>query len=151
MTNAQNFMARALELAKLAATKDEVPVGAIIVHQPTGKVLAETHNLVETNKQPHHHAELLAIETATKTLGEKWLTDCVLYVTLEPCPMCAGAISHARLSALYFGAYDVKSGGVDNGPRVLSSSSAHHKPDVYGGILEDECKALLQGYFAGKR
>jgi tRNA(adenine34) deaminase len=139
----------ALAQAREAVDKDEVPVGAVVVKQ--GSVIAVTHNLVVALKDPTAHAELLAIRQAAEKLGSEFLQGCELYVTLEPCPMCAYAISLARVEKLYFGAYDVKSGGVENGPRVLASGAAHHKPIIYGGIMEQECAQLLKDFFKGKR
>jgi tRNA(adenine34) deaminase len=149
MTNQQKFMALALEQAAAAYTKNEVPVGAIIVYE--GEVIAKAHNLVETLNLPFAHAEFLVIQKACQSLNSKFLNDCDLYVTLEPCPMCAQLISFARIKRLYFGAYDPKGGGVDNGARVLNAASCHHRPEVYGGIAEMESKKLLLNFFKEKR
>ena len=145
------FMSLALELAQDAYQKGEVPVGAVIVDSATGKVIASTHNLAEKNQDPTAHAEMLAIREACKYRGTVRLPECDMYVTLEPCPMCATAISFSRIRRLYFGAYDVKGGGVENGPRVFSQSTCHHKPDVFGGISESESAALLKKFFAEMR
>ena len=145
------MMDKALGLARDAASCGEVPVGAVIVHGGTGEVLAETHNLVMTDKDPTAHAELLAIRVAAKKRGSERLVDCDLYVTLEPCPMCAQAISFARIRRVYYGADDPKGGGVDNGARVFNASSCHHKPEVYGGIGEQQSSQLLKDFFKKRR
>lgn len=144
-----NFMLQAFEQAKLAYDIGEVPVGAVVVHQ--GQVIAKGHNLVEIQTNPVAHAELLVIQEAAKLLGDVRLDSCDLYVTLEPCAMCAQAISHARIQRLYFGAFDPKSGGVDHGARIFSHATCHFKPDVYGGIQEDACRQLLQSFFSKLR
>jgi len=128
----------------------EVPVGAVLV-SADGQVLAATHNLVETHKDPTAHAELLAIRTACEKLGSTRLPECDLYVTLEPCPMCATAISFARIRRLYFGANDEKGGGVENGARVFSQSSCHHKPEIYSAMAQAECAGLLNEFFKARR
>ena len=143
-------MERALELARAAAQAGEVPVGAVIVG-PDGKVLAEAANRTEADKDPTAHAELLAIRAAAKMLGAPRLVDCDLYVTLEPCPMCAQAIAFARLRRLYYGAADPKGGGVDNGPRIFAQPSCHHRPEIYGGIAEREAGDLLRAFFQERR
>ena len=144
-------MQQALKLASDAAAGGEVPVGALIVNGETGEVLASTHNLVMTEKDPTAHAELLAIRAAAKKIGSERLVDCDLYVTLEPCPMCAQAISFARIRRVYYGADDPKGGGVDNGARVFNAPSCHHKPEVYGGIAEGEASQLLKDFFKKRR
>ena len=144
MTSA--FIPLAIEQARQAAQLGEVPVGAVIVGSD-GKILASTHNLVIANRDATAHAELLAIRAACTVLGSERLTGCDLYVTLEPCPMCAAAISHARIRRLYFGAYDEKGGGVENGARIFNQSSCHHKPEIYGGMDEANCSALLKDFF----
>ncbi|WP_321394366.1 nucleoside deaminase [Emcibacter sp.] len=146
-----SHMERALALAAKAADLGEVPVGAVIVHGPTDRVLAETHNRVLLDKDPSAHAELLAIRHACRVLDSERLVDCDLYVTLEPCPMCAQAISFARIRRLYYGASDPKGGGVDHGPRIFSSSSCHHRPEVYGGPGEEQAAALLREFFRTRR
>ena len=145
----QHWMTLALHQAQIAFDAGEVPVGAIV--ECDGEIVSAAHNLVEALHDPSAHAELLAIKQATQRLGRKWLTDCRLFVTLEPCPMCAGAISHARLNTLVYGAYDPKSGGVDHGPLVLDHSQAHHKPEIISGILEEPCADLLKDFFSTKR
>ena len=145
------FMERALIEARKAASRAEVPVGCLIVDGNTGEVLARTANRTEELGDPTAHAEMLALSEATRSAGAKRLTECDLYVTLEPCPMCAQAISFARIRRLYFGAYDPKGGGVEHGPRVLDQSTCHHRPEVYGGIDEQRCGALLKAFFREKR
>lgn len=144
-----NRMQQALAMAQIAAGKGEVPVGAVIVRG--SEVIAQSHNLVETGRDPTAHAEMLAIRAACDLLGTPRLEDCDLYVTLEPCPMCAQAISFARIRRLYFGAYDPKGGGVENGPRIFSQPTCHHKPEIYGGIAESECGGLLKDFFRQRR
>jgi len=143
------FMPTALSLAAKAAENGEVPVGAVVVKD--GKIIASAHNLVETDRDPTAHAEILAIRAAAQILKTPRLADCDLYVTLEPCAMCATAISFARIRRLYFGAYDEKGGGVENGARIFSQSTCHHKPEIYGGIAEGECGDLLKDFFAQRR
>lgn len=142
-------MVLALGQAQKAAKCGEVPVGAVIVKD--GNVIAATGNRVVELRDPTAHAELLAIRSACELLQSERLVDCDLYVTLEPCPMCAQAISFARIRRLYFGAYDPKGGGVDNGARIFHQTSCHHKPEVYGGIQESECTALLKDFFRARR
>jgi len=144
-------MIRALEQAGLAAERGESPIGAVLVDRETGKVLAEDGNRVEEFKDSTAHAEMLVIRAASAVKGSPRLTGCDLYVTLEPCPMCAGAISHARVEKLVYGAYDPKGGGVDHGARVFDRPTCHHKPDVISGVAEEECAALLRSFFQGKR
>jgi tRNA(Arg) A34 adenosine deaminase TadA len=143
-------MQRALDLARQAAERGEVPIGCVIVG-PDGAVLAEATNRTETDKDPTAHAELLAIRTAAAKAGALRLPDCDLYVTLEPCPMCAQAISFARLRRVYYGAADPKGGGVDNGPRIFGQATCHHKPEVYSGIAESEAGELLRAFFRSRR
>ncbi|BBK34769.1 tRNA(Arg) A34 adenosine deaminase TadA [Stella humosa] len=144
-------MARALELARAAAAAGEVPVGAVIVDGATGRELAAAHNRVETDHDPTAHAELLVIRAAAARARSPRLSGCDLYVTLEPCPMCAQAIAFARLRRVYFGAYDPKGGGVDHGPRIFAQPTCHHRPEVYGGIEEQAAAILLREFFAGRR
>lgn len=139
----------ALESAQKATHHDEVPVGAVVVKD--GAVIAIAHNLTISLKDPTAHAEILAIREACNKLGTSRLDGCDLYVTLEPCPMCAQAISNARIKSLYFGAYDLKGGGVDNGPRIFTHASAFHTPEIYGGIMEERCATLLKEFFQNKR
>ncbi|MFO0388183.1 MAG: nucleoside deaminase [Alphaproteobacteria bacterium] len=142
-------MQHALEHARKSALCGEVPIGAVIVKD--GHVIASAHNLTETNNDPTAHAELLAIRAACEILKTPRLTDCDIYVTLEPCPMCATAISFARIRRLYFGAYDAKGGGVENGARIFNQPTCHHKPEVYGGIAESECAEILKEFFKARR
>lgn len=145
-------MMQALELAKKATQVAEVPVGAVLVLTQTGEIIGQGHNLTRTNHDPTAHAEIVAIRQALLARGqERFWEDVDLYVTLEPCPMCAQAISFARLKRVYFGAYDPKGGGVDHGARIYEQSSCHHRPEVYGGIEEAACQGLLVDFFKGCR
>jgi tRNA(adenine34) deaminase len=143
-------MERALREAEAAAARGEVPIGAVLV-DPEGEVLAAAGNRTEELADPTAHAELLAIRAAAARLGRPRLVGCDLYVTLEPCPMCAQAISFARLRRLYYGAADPKGGGVEHGPRIFASSSCHHTPEVYGGIGERRAAGLLRRFFRVRR
>lgn len=143
------FMEDALCAAQEAERAGEVPVGAVIVLN--GEIIATAGNRVERDQDPSAHAEMLAIRAATAKIGSKWLSDCDLYVTLEPCPMCAGAISLARLRRVYYGAADPKSGGVDHGPRVFAQPTCHHAPEVIAGVEESRCGELLRQFFAQRR
>jgi tRNA(Arg) A34 adenosine deaminase TadA len=143
-------MERALQQARLAAARAEVPVGAVIVG-PDGTVLAEAGNEVEARSDPTAHAELLAIRTAAAALGAPRLVDCDLYVTLEPCPMCAQAIAFARIRRLYYGAADPKGGGVEHGPRIFAQPTCHHVPEVYSGLAESDAADLLTAFFRARR
>jgi len=142
-------MAQCLAAARKASAIDEVPIAAAIVRD--GKVLTLAHNRIETQQDATAHAEMLVLRTASTILGTRNLSDCDLYVTLEPCPMCAQAISFARIRRLYFGAYDLKGGGVENGARIFEQSSCHHRPEIVGGLMEGECGQLLKDFFAAKR
>ncbi|WP_246116657.1 nucleoside deaminase [Denitrobaculum tricleocarpae] len=144
-------MHRALALARTAAAAGEVPVGAVLVDGKSGELLAEGHNLVETRHDPTAHAELLVIREAAEKLGQTRLEQADLYVTLEPCPMCAAAISFARLRRVYFGAYDPKGGGVDHGPRIFEQPTCHHRPEVIGGMEETACAEILRDFFKARR
>ncbi len=144
-------MARALAAARAAAAAGEVPVGAVVVHAPTGRVLAEAGNRVETDRDPTAHAEMLAIRAAARALDTPRLTDCDLYVTLEPCAMCAQAIAHARIRRLVFAAYDPKGGGVEHGARVFGQPTCHHRPEIVGGVEESTASTLLKAFFADRR
>ncbi|MCM0019689.1 MAG: nucleoside deaminase [Tagaea sp.] len=144
------FMDLALAQAREAAEAGEVPVGAVLV-DAAGTVLAAAHNRVERDKDPTAHAELLAIREACAKRGDPRLPDCDLYVTLEPCPMCATAISFARLRRVYWGASDPKGGGVENGPRIFAQATCHHRPELIGGIAETESAALLREFFRARR
>ena len=142
-------MARALALAREGAAAGEVPIGAVIVKD--GRVIAEAHNAPRTLKDPTAHAELLAIRRASEALGAERLEGCELWVTLEPCPMCAGAISHARIARLYYAAPDPKGGAVEHGARVFEQRQCLHRPDVYSGMGEEEAAGLLRDVFAARR
>jgi len=142
-------MARALALAREGAVAGEVPIGAVIVKD--GRVIAEAHNAPRTLKDPTAHAELLAIRRASEALGAERLEGCELWVTLEPCPMCAGAISHARIARLYYAAPDPKGGAVEHGARVFEQKQCLHRPDVYSGMGEEEAAGLLRDFFAARR
>ena len=141
----------ALREAEAAAASGEVPVGAVLVDGETGEVLARAHNLVEAEKDPTAHAELLVIREAAQRLGAKRLTRADLYVSLEPCPMCAQAIAFARLRRLVFGAYDPKGGGVEHGPRIFAQPTCHHRPEVIGGVQERRAGDLLRAFFRARR
>lgn len=145
-----SFMDIALAEARSAASRGEVPVGAVIVGAD-GQVLARSGNQTRADNDPTAHAETLAIRAACAALGQERLNGCTLYVTLEPCAMCAGAIANARLAKVVYGASDPKSGGTDHGARVFSHPQSHHKPEVIGGIAEQECEALLKTFFANQR
>jgi tRNA(Arg) A34 adenosine deaminase TadA len=143
-------MELALEQARLAAVRGEVPVGAVIV-APDGRVVAAAGNRTRERADPTAHAEILAIREACGALGSERLVDHDLYVTLEPCPMCAAAISFARIRRLYYGAADPKGGGVEHGARVFSHPTCHHVPEIYPGLGEEPAGALLRSFFAGRR
>lgn len=143
-------MDRALQQARLAAERGEVPIGAVIVGQD-GVVLAESGNQTEADHDPTAHAEMLAIRAAASRLGATRLVDCDIHVTLEPCPMCAQAISFARLRRVYYGASDPKGGGIEHGPRIFNQPTCHHRPDVYPGIGERAAGELLQAFFRERR
>ena len=145
-----SHMEAALQQARAAAHRGEVPVGAVIV-SPDGRVISAAGNRTRELNDPTAHAEVLAIRAACDSLQQERLPDHDLYVTLEPCPMCAGAISAARIRRLYFGAADPKSGGVAHGARVFAHPQCHHMPDVYDGLAEEDAAALLRAFFAGRR
>jgi tRNA(adenine34) deaminase len=145
----KSFMDQALDLARAAAANGEVPVGCVVVRH--GQVVAGAGNRTLTDRDPTAHAEMLAIRDAARALGSERLTDCDVYVTLEPCAMCAGAISFARIRRLYYGAADPKGGAVESGVRFFASPTCHHRPEVYGGIGEGEASALLKDFFAARR
>jgi tRNA(Arg) A34 adenosine deaminase TadA len=142
-------MAIAFDEARVAGQRGEVPVGAAIIRE--AELLARAGNRTLELKDPTAHAEMLAIRAACEATGSERLPGCDIYVTLEPCPMCATAISFARLRRLYFGAADPKMGGVENGPRIFSGSSCQHRPEVYGGIREAESAAMLKAFFRARR
>lgn len=143
-------MAIAIAEAEAAAKRGEVPVGASIV-SPSGEILARAGNRTLELKDPTAHAEMLVLRQAATRLGSERLTDCDLYVTLEPCAMCAGAISHARIRRVYFGANDPKMGAVEHGPRFFTQPTCHHAPEVYGGIGGEASAQLLRDFFKARR
>ena len=143
------FMARALELAAGAARAGEVPVGAVVVRD--GIIIGEGANAPRATHDPTAHAEIIAIRAAAAAIGNERLDGCDLWVTLEPCAMCAGAIAHARIARLYFGAEDAKGGAVLHGPRLFDQATIHHRPEVYGGVAEAEAAALLRDFFRERR
>ena len=143
-------MLKAFAEANAAATRGEVPVGAVIV-SANGEILSFAGNRTIQDHDPTAHAEILAIRAAAQILKSERLTDCDLYVTLEPCAMCAAAISFARIRRVYFAATDEKMGAVDNGPRFFNQPTCHHAPEVYGGIGETEARTLLRAFFAERR
>lgn len=142
-------MSFALDEARAAGMRGEVPVGCVIVRG--NKVIAQAGNRTIAERDPTAHAELIAIRAAAAALGSERLTDCDLYVTLEPCAMCAAAMSFARIRRLYFGAGDPKGGAVEHGVRFFAAPTCHHRPEVYGGIGEGECAALLKDFFQARR
>lgn len=144
-----SFMNDALAMARQAALHDSVPVGAVVVHK--GAVIASAHNATPDEHDPSGHAEIRAMRIAAQKLQSTRLTDCDLWVTLEPCAMCAGAIAHARIRRLYYGASDPKGGAVESGPRLFGQATIHHTPEIYSGIGEDAAAAMLKAFFARKR
>ena len=144
-----SFMDMALNEARAAGAAGEVPVGCVVVHD--GAVIARAGNRTLTDADPTAHAELVAIREAAALLGSERLSECDLYVTLEPCAMCAGAVSFARIRRLYYGAADPKGGAVDNGVRFFTAPTCHHRPEVYGGLAEAEASALLKEFFRERR
>lgn len=146
-----HFMQEALAEAQKAAIRDEVPIGAVLIDTHSGEIVARSSNMTIEHSDPTSHAEILVIRKMCQNLGVQRLPEYDLYVTLEPCPMCAAAISFARIKTLVFGAADPKSGGVLSGPTLYSHAQLHHKPDVVHGILGDECGQILKNYFQTKR
>lgn len=144
-----SVMAQALALARAAAADGSVPVGAVIVSG--GRIIAGAVNAPPTEHDPTGHAEIRAIRAAAAAIGSDRLSGCDLWVTLEPCAMCAGAIAHARIDRLYYGAADAKGGALEHGPRLFSQPTIHHRPEVYGGIMEKECAELLTAFFSDRR
>jgi tRNA(Arg) A34 adenosine deaminase TadA len=142
-------MRAALDAAAAAASLGEVPVGAVVVLD--GRVIATAANAPRTRHDPTAHAEMLAIRAAAEAIGDDRLSDCDLWVTLEPCAMCAGAIAHARIARLYYGAPDPKGGAVEHGPRLFGQPTVHHRPEIYSGIGEEEAAGLLRDFFATRR
>ena len=142
-------MRRALELAAKAGERGEVPVGAVVTLE--GRVLAEAANAMRESADPTCHAEMIALRAAAFELGTGRLERCDLWVTLEPCAMCAGAIAHSRIARLYYGAPDPKGGAVDHGPRLFSQPTCHHRPEIFPGIGEERAGAMLRAFFAERR
>lgn len=146
-----NYMARALEEARAATEYGEVPVGAVVVEATTNRILAVTSNRVEQDRDPTAHAEILALRAAAHELRTPRLNECDLYVTLEPCAMCAQAIAFARIRRLVFGAYDPKGGGVEHGAKIFAQPTCHHAPEIIGGLEEGASSVLLKEFFSGLR
>lgn len=142
-------MRHALDLAHAAAAAGEVPVGAVVTLD--GRIIGEGENRNRRDKDPSAHAEMVAIRAAAARIGDFRLTGCDLWVTLEPCPMCAGLISHARIARLYYALADPKGGGIEQGPRLFSQPQCLHRPEVYGGLAEAEASTLLRDFFASRR
>lgn len=149
MDQARIYMNHALALARKAAAAGEVPVGAVVVHG--GQIIAEGYNRPRGTSDPTAHAEIAALRAAAAKLGTDRLTDCDLWVTLEPCTMCAGAIAHARIRRLYYGAADPKGGAVESGVQFFAAPTCHHAPEVYAGFGEAESAALLRDFFRNRR
>ena len=147
----KSYIQIALDKAANAKLRGEIPVGAVLVDSVSGEIIASAGNRTEELNDATAHAEILVIQQGGRKLGEPRLRGCDLYVTLEPCPMCAQAISFARIRRLYFGAYDPKGGGVEHGARIFHQPTCHHHPEVYGGIEEKYCGNLLRSFFAYKR
>jgi tRNA(adenine34) deaminase len=149
LTRAREMMDEALDLARAAAASGEVPVGAIVVKD--GQIIGRGANRPLGDHDPTAHAEIIAIREAAKAVGNDRLTGCDLWVTLEPCAMCAGAIAHARIARLYYAASDPKGGAVEHGPKLFEQATVHHKPEVYSGICADEAGEMLRAFFAERR
>jgi tRNA(Arg) A34 adenosine deaminase TadA len=147
----KDYMALAFAQAELAAARDEVPIGAVLVDGLTGKILATDHNRVEEWQDPTAHAEMLVIRRAALAAGSKRLPGADLYVTLEPCPMCATAIAFARLRRVVYAASDPKGGGVEHGPRIFTQPTCHHRPQVFGGLETERSADMLRRFFRAKR
>jgi tRNA(Arg) A34 adenosine deaminase TadA len=145
----RSFMGRALAQARMAAAAGEVPIGAVVVRD--GAVIAEAHNRPRDLQDPTAHAEILAIRRAAQAIGDERLTGCELWVTLEPCAMCAGAIAHARIARLYYAASDPKGGAVEHGARVFDQPQCLHRPEIYTGIAEADAAELLRAFFRERR
>ena len=145
----QKYMKAAIRLAKKGASLDEVPVGAVVVKD--GKIIARAHNLKEAKKCSNYHAEIVAIDKACKAIGDWHLNECDIFVTLEPCAMCAGALINSRIRGVYFGAYDAKAGCCGTLYNLLSDERFNHRPYAEGGIMQAECAELLSNYFKEKR
>ena len=144
-------MQAAVKLASKASLLGEIPVGAVVVDPKSDEIISKAHNQTRIKKDPTAHAEMLAIRKAAAKLGLERLAGLDIYVSLEPCPMCAQAISAARFRRLYFGAHDEKMGGTVNGAKVFHATSCHHKPEIYGGIMEEDSARILKEFFKNKR
>jgi tRNA(Arg) A34 adenosine deaminase TadA len=145
------YMSLALDEARAAAARGEVPVGAVLVDSTTGHVLARAGNDIVGAADPTGHAEMRVLRGAAAAVGVPRLVDCDLYVTLEPCPMCAAALALARVRRIYFGAYDPKGGGIEHGPRIFTHAGCNHRPEIYGGIAEGPCGQILKEFFVARR
>ncbi len=145
------YMDHALREARAAGIRGEVPVGAVLVDSVSGAIIAAAGNRVEERGDPTAHAEMEVLRDGARLFGRPRLVACDLYVTLEPCPMCAAAISFARIRRLFFGAYDPKGGGVEHGPKIYRHATCHHRPEVVGGLEETRCADLLQAFFRDLR
>lgn len=143
------YMRQAISQAKMASECDEVPVGAVIVHE--GNVIAKAHNQVELLKDPTAHAEMIAITQASNALSAKWLYDCTMYVTIEPCSMCAGALVLSRIQRVYYGAADPKAGACGSVVNITQNNQLNHRIEISGGLLEGECGSLMSAFFENKR
>ena len=148
--NKKNYMELAVEEAKKACFLNEVPVGAVLVDEKNGQVISANHNEMLMQNNAIKHAEIVVIEQACKLRKSKYLLDTLIYVTLEPCAMCAAAISEVRIKKVFFGAYDEKKGAIENGIRIFSNEN-YYKPEIYGGIEEKKCSLLLKNFFSSKR
>jgi tRNA(adenine34) deaminase len=147
--NDEYYMNKAIELAKKAYTKDEVPVGALLVKD--GKIIAKAYNLKESHNNATHHAEILVLNKAYKKLNSWRLNDCVIYITVEPCLMCTGAIIQSRISKIVYGAPDYKGGAIISSINALEAKNINHHPEVVSGVLEEECTDIIKTYFKNKR
>ena len=148
--NQNNYMELAIQYAKKAALLNEIPVGAVLVDEINNEILSLRHNEIIMENNPLNHAEILVINEACKLKKSRYLVDTAIYVTLEPCAMCAVAISNARIKKIYFGAYDEKKGAIENGARIFQNNN-YFKPEIYGGIKEKECSSILKNFFRIKR
>ena len=145
------WMREAIAEARLALAKDEVPIGCVIVHEPTGTIVGRGHNLRETQHDPTAHAEIIAMRQAARALGHWRLLDCTMYVTLEPCPMCAGGVVSARIPRLVYGCDDPKAGAVRTLYQLCEDGRLNHRAEVTSGVLAEECAQLLRSFFRAQR
>ena len=145
------FMLHALKEAKKAYLEEEIPVGCVIVERFSGKIISRAYNMMQQEKNANLHAEIIAINTACKKIDSKNLSNCDIYITLEPCTMCASAISNARLGRLYYGAADIKQGAVENGVRFFTANSCFYKPEIYSGIYSAESEEIIKNFFVRLR